>query len=276
MTRGRIAFVLGTALLVHAAGVAGQIGLPAERPGSTRAMGMGDAYMLGAPRPDALFYNPAVIDSTSGIGASLERIVDGPSLVSAVAATRWWKGGVALGARAYGSGQGTLSAGLGYAMPVHGFRTGIAAHYVEASSTDRGWSVDIGLAHRAGPLTLGVAALTLGPDLARAGELPTRYRLDAALPRRQLGPLDIAAAAMAGLDRGGDGAAGAGVEVGWWPVVGRTFIARAGLRYDQRVVGREVWPTLGASFEGNAIVLEYGWERHPGGPSVNRFGVAFR
>lgn len=278
MQRGCIAVLMASTVLLRGLPAAGQASLPAERPGSARAMAMGDAYLLSSPRADALLYNPAAIDSASGIGVSYERIAGGRSLIGAVGATEWWKGGVALDARAYGSNasnDGALSAGLGYAMPVRGMRVGIAAHYVE-TSTERGWSVDAGVAHRLGPLTIGVAALTLGPHLGDDTELPSRYRLDAALRRRPLGPFDVAAAATAGLNRHGDAAAGAGVEAAWWPVVGRTFVARGGVRYDEGLIGADVWPTLGASFEGDAIVLEYAWERDPDGTRINRFGVAFR
>ena len=75
--------------------------------------------------------------------------------------------------------------------------------------------------------------------------LPFRVTFGASSNSYVVGPLDLIATAAVSRRRDGDVIPAAGVEVAWWPVRGRTFIGRLGVR---RVPGDGASPvTLGAT-----------------------------
>ncbi|HUH12660.1 MAG TPA: hypothetical protein VMK65_06100, partial [Longimicrobiales bacterium] len=138
---------------------------------------------------------------------------------------------------------------------------------------DLGAGFDLAVAHRvAGPLWLGVAGQALGAGAlsGEAAPLRTGLRVSAATRSVPLGPLDVAGAATAGLREGGEVEGGAGLEVAWWPLVGRTFFVRAGARVPE---GGDLSPTLGAAFRGDAIGVEYAWDEATG---AHRVGLGWR
>ncbi len=69
--------------------------------------------------------------------------------------------------------------------------------------------------------------------------------------------------------------AGAGLEVGYWPINGRTFVARIGV---ERVPEGEASPlTLGFAFWGDDLVLEWAFRDFGTlGEGTHRFGVRWR
>ena len=46
-----------------------------ELPASTRALGLGGAFVLSSATADGLFYNPALANSARGFGIDVQRIV---------------------------------------------------------------------------------------------------------------------------------------------------------------------------------------------------------
>ena len=65
-----------------------------ELPASTRAMALGDAYMMNAQHADALFYHPALLTEASGFGLELQRWGTNSTATAASAAMQWLGGGV--------------------------------------------------------------------------------------------------------------------------------------------------------------------------------------
>jgi hypothetical protein len=275
-----------------------------EVPASTRAMALGDAFMMGSGHADAIFYHPALLADASGFGLDIENWTETATAATASAAMPWLGGGIGIGLQtlqydvgAEGAarlppGQDVLFSGgtahtservasVGYARRAFGIRFGVVGKLVEErveAARDATAAVDVGAATDVGPLTVGLTAANLGPDMAFSGEttpLPTRVTLGAGAYGRPLGPLDVGMAAA--LTRRDDGTllAGAGVELGYWPVVGRTFVARFGV---QRVPEGEGSPlTVGLAFWGDDLVLEWAYRDFGGlGAGTHRFGVRWR
>jgi hypothetical protein len=66
-----------------------------------------------------------------------------------------------------------------------------------------------------------------------------------------------------------------GLEVGYWPVNGRTFVGRVGYRY--RSDDFTACPlTFGAAFLGDNISLEYAYQGFDDGDPSHRFSVGWR
>jgi hypothetical protein len=66
----------------------------------------------------------------------------------------------------------------------------------------------------------------------------------------------------------------AGIEFAYWPVSGRTFIGRIGIRY---IEDSDIRPlTLGAGFVGDRIGIDYGVQGYDGARAVHRVGVRLR
>ena len=93
-------------------------------------------------------------------------------------------------------------------------------------------------------------------------------------PTAPLGPLDVAAAGSVTAREGYRPRAGVGVEVGWWPVAGRTFVGRAGLE-SGRPTETSPW-SAGGAFLGDSFTLEYALQPRVDGGWVHGVGVRFR
>ncbi|MDB4947512.1 MAG: hypothetical protein JWM27_161, partial [Gemmatimonadetes bacterium] len=180
-------------------------------------------------------------------------------------------------------GAGELAATVAYARKVRGrFRVGAGAKLVQerlGGAQDAGWAVDLGAAARVGPATVGLAARDLGPALEIGGaraRLPARVTLGATLRRQEVGPLDVTAAAEATRLAGGRLVPAAGVEVGYWPVVGRTVAARAGVR--RGVEGEGARVTLGGGMRWDRLSIDYAWQGLDGAGSgaAHRVGLTWR
>jgi hypothetical protein len=279
------------------------VALVTQVPAATRAAAMGNAYALGLPDADALFYHPGLLDAARGIGASFARWGSGATLVSAAAAAEWWRGGVGIGVQALSWGAPSLAAGafargeagLGetgnvagseqtitaaYARTLFGFRVGIAGRLIDArQATERDLTAaaDIGLARSVGPVVVGLTARNIGRDPAYDAfdaELPTSITLGGGSRSTQLGPLDLNAAAYTSWTRGDRWAAGGGLEVSYWPVSGRTFIARAGYRWVDDVDLRPL--TIGAGFSGDRIAIDWAYQDVEDGDGFHRVSLRFR
>lgn len=275
-----------------------------ELPASTRAMALGGAYMMDSGHADALFHHPALVADATGFGLDVQTWSGEATAAAVSGAMAWLGGGVAVGLQTlqYGAATGTTGilpggqdvlfdegaaitservASVGYARRLFGLRVGVGGKLIEqrvGGARDATAAVDVGVSTDLGPLRLGLSAANLGEDLEVGGTqapLPTRVTFGAGAYGRPVGPLDLGLAAEVERRDDGEVTAGLGVELGYWPVNGRTFVGRVGL---QRVPEGEGSPlTLGFAFWGDDIVLEWAWRDFGDlGDSTHRFGVRWR
>lgn len=305
----RMAFLLAAGAAANAvpAAAAAQsrahLPLLLEAPASARAAALGDAFPLSATDADVIFYHPAQLAGARGLAGSVAAYGSASILLTAAAASEWWGGGIGIGVQALSYGAGALDRGAyargeagltdegelatsetvgsaGYARTLFGFRVGLVGKIAEArvaGERDVTAAADVGLARGLGPVTLAISARNLGRDPALDGldaRLPRTFALGAALPARPAGPFDIALAASVARWEDGTFVPAAGAEIAYWPVPGRTFIARIGARY---IEDSDVRPlTLGAGFIGDRIALDYAFGDFDRGDPVHRIGIHMR
>lgn len=298
---------LGAALLVGigrtpvAAQSAGHEPAVVELPASARAMGLGGAFQLGAPDSDIVFHHPALSERAAGMMLGYQRYGGAATGMTLSAGAGWLDGGVAVGLQAleYGSagpglreggldpilaggekGAGELVATLAYARPVGPVRLGVAGKLVGqriGEARDTRGAIDVGVAREVGSLWLALSARNLGPAYALDGveaPQPEEIRLGAGGYGRPVGPLDVGLAATVARRADGEWTGGGGVELGYWPVRGRTFVVRVGGR---RVPEGGASPvTFGGSFWGDDLVVEYAFEPVDGRDGVHRVALGWR
>lgn len=306
-TLGRLLALLATcatAAPLHAQ-EAGRFPKLAELPGSTRAMALGGAYVMDAGAPDALFQHPALLRNASGLSVDVQRWGERGSGAAAAAATGWFGGrvGVGLGLRTLqyggpGPGDGAAPAGqahlfepgvtpvseriasLGLAGTLFDLSVGIAVDLVEEriGGVRAGAAlVDIGLAREIGPVTAGVTVEDLGREILgpRDDLAPRSALVGVGGYGWEVGFLDVGAAAMA---RFTDDRVrfGGGVELGYWPLRGRTFVARVGAMRTEPEDDARPW-TAGFSYRGDSLVLEWAFQPVRGAPEggTHRFSVGW-
>ena len=274
-----------------------------ELPASTRALALGNAFVLGSTDSDAIFYQPAFIDSVSGLSMGAQRYGSAATLVSLSAATGWAAGSLAVGLQVldYGgtaavpatpaareaallmSGPVAVServASVAYARRVQGVRVGLTGKLFEQrSGVERGAgaAVDLGVARRVAPLWLGLAVQNLGPDFSVGNTevaLPRKITLGASTPSAPVGPLDLLATAAVSHHRNGTVSGAVGAEVAWWPVIGRTFVGRIGAR--NLGEGDRAGVTLGGAFLGDKFQIEYAYQGFDAPGSAHRIGLSWR
>ena len=170
---------------------------------------------------------------------------------------------------------------VGYAREIFGFDVGAAAKVVGqtlAGARGRTVALDFGVAREIGPMSAALSVQNLGPDLGLGGgytPLPKRVVLGAGTQgRRPVGPLDIGGAVQVARAGGGEIVPGGGVEIAYWPIVGRVFIVRIGAA---RVVEGDGLPvTFGAGFEGDRIRVDYSYSEHEPMVGAHRVGISIR
>jgi hypothetical protein len=274
-----------------------------ELPMNTRALAMGGAFGVGTSDADAIFHNPALSD-VAGVTLSAHRFAGGSTLFALAGAAEWWGGRVGVGvqtlaygtspaSRAAGRGEGMLAGGgllaaseavasVSFARRVFGVRTGLTAKWIEQRvAGERGatGAIDVSTGLTLAPaFAFGLAVQDIGPG-ARVGadrlQPPTRVLLGAATTRgAPVGPLDLSGSFAASVGTDGSVRYGGGLEAGYWPVVGRTFFLRAGLREadDDRVRPY----TLGGGFGGDRITLDYALGLYDGGATSHRVALRWR
>jgi hypothetical protein len=273
-------------------------------PASARAMALGDAYAMDSGHADALFYHPALIADAGGMGLEMQRWGSNGSSMAASAAFSWFGGGIAVGLRTlaytraagaggpagedvlFRSGVDPASdriATIGYAREgMLGFDVGVAVDLVSerfyGDGDQKVVRVDVGLAREVGPVRVGLTVADLGPEpvVGTQGETP-RFLLGAGGYGRPLGPLDVGFAAKVGVvDE--EFVYGGGIELGYWPIQGRTFIARFG--FQDVPDGSDALPlTTGFAFQGDDIVVEWAYRPFSDGApegGSHRFGLRWR
>ena len=306
--RAALAVGVGSGLVTASAGAGLHAQTPErepallELPASTRALALGGAFQLGANDADLLFANPALLERARGLSLGVQLLGGGGRAATLSAAAEGFGGGVGLGLLVleYGSADavsGTRPGGidpllaegpnavsewvatLAHGRELLGVRVGVSGKLVgQRIGPDRGetFALDLGASRDLKGVTLGVAVQDVGPDLEvdGSGRLPTRVTVGAGRYGRQLGPLDLGAAAALTMRADGELVPGGGIEVGYYPVTGRTFVARLGAR---RVVEGEALPfTFGGSYWGDRLVLDYAFQAVDGHDGVHRVTVGWR
>ncbi len=267
-------------------------------------MALGDAYPMSSGHADAIFYHPALLSRASGFGLDVQRWSAEASSVAASAAVDWFGGTVGIGLRSTQIGSSLAGLGafttqdplfvassvpvseriatVGYSRDFYfDLDLGVTVDLVDqrVGSQIHGVTLfDIGVSRTVGPLVAGFTVHDLGEKpIIDAGNGAARYSLGVGQYGRPLGQLDVGLAAQIGLDHTDEFTWGGGVEVGYWPVQGRTFVARLGVQSVPD--GSEASPlTAGFAFWGDDLTLE--WAVRPFGGAddggTHRFGIRFR
>lgn len=274
-----------------------------ELPASTRALALGGAFYTVGNDSDAVFYNPALIGGNGVVGAAMQRFGTASLLTTASGAAEWSSANVAVGVQTLGygapdGGAGVLShdaqslftsgstgasevaVSVGYTRQVKGIRAGITGKLVDqrlGRHHDATAAVDLGVAVGAGRARIALAVQNLGPGLT-LGEteiaLPARVTVGASTPAIPVGPLDLGSSVAVSREADGGVLPGAGMEVAYWPVRGRTFTARVGVRRATDGFGHPV--TFGGAFNGDRLAVDYAWQRYDGGEAAHRIGLSWR
>jgi hypothetical protein len=169
----------------------------------------------------------------------------------------------------------------GYGKPLMGAQVGMVGKLIEQRMGFRKAgtvAVDLGVVLSEGPFTVGLAAQNLGPAIDMAGgeiPLPVRFTLGASSRSAPLGPLDVSASGALSYRLDGDLVPALGLEVGYWPLTGRTFVGRVGYRHrDRELTSTPI--TFGGAFLGDDIVLEYAYQGYETGSPSHSFGIGWR
>ncbi len=276
-----------------------------QHPASTRAMGLGGSYAASSGHADAIFYHPALLIGAAGFGVDLQRWGGNSSATAASAAMGWLGGGVGVGLRtmqysAFGAGalagppapdtyfglgsvpvsERIVSVGYARSLPID-LDLGVVVDFVDervGSARHNVALVDVGVAKEVGIVQLALSAQDIGDKPVNdTGAGPSRVVLGAGAYGRPVGIFDIGFAAHVGLDADDDALFGAGVELGYWPIQGRTFVARLG--FQNVPEGSDAAPfTTGFAFWGDDITVEWAWRPVSGADEggTHRFGVRWR
>ena len=273
---------------------------------STRALGLGGGFHPGGRDSDAVFVMPGLLNNPTGMSGAFQSWGRGGSMAQLSAGTDWWSGGVALGVRA--SSYGTVASGFsglpldqgelrgrgkpegvaevhvtaGYGRVVKGFRVGATGSFVQLQTggqRDFTGALGLGVARAVGVMVISASALNLGPELSEGGttlDLSRQFVLSTG-PSRALpvGPLDLNGTGYLSILEDNSVTGGGGVELSWWPIQGRTFTARAGLRHVPEEASMRVF-TLGAGFQGDRLGLDYALVPFDSGVASHRVGLHFR
>jgi len=249
-------------------------------PASARALALGGVLPPGAATAEATFYYPAYSGQMTGSAGNVLWLGADTVAINAAGAGEWLGGTIAIALRS-----ASYTAGCRCAFPatlpapspvsvservaqvefgrnVKGIGLALTAKYVDQRwDLDRGarWALDASAGHPLGPIRLALAARNLGPDL-HVGDatvpLARQLSLAAAPPgSAAVGPLDLLPVLQLAWEHGAPFAPAAGLEIGYWPVVGRTFFLRGGVRRPQPSTSQRPF-ALGAGFNGDRIALD--------------------
>jgi hypothetical protein len=300
--------LLGSALALTllSSPLAGQPYAPVvlQLPASTRALGMGDAFPVGGSDSDAIFYNLALAQNIAGITAGAQRWGAGATMLSLSGGAEWWGGRVAIGVLSLdysapvpvGGGdadfderilfdqglqrsEGVIA--VGYTRRIKGIRLGAVAKAIDqrrVGERETTAALDLSGGHVFGFVAVGLSVQNIGlpAEFETDGDVdaPLEATVAAASTRTwPLGPLDLMPAVSVSYMADGRFIPAAGIEVGYWPVQGRTFIARVGVR-DPLSDAAEPF-TVGAGFSGDRISLDWAWVPFDDGSS-HRLGIRWR
>lgn len=269
-----------------------------QLPANVRLAGMGNAG-VAANDGDALLYNPAMILFGRGAALSLhaygEHAMSGAfgSVHPAGAFTyslgaqflRWRGSSTADSVRSlFDEGDkealnAVFTAAI--ARTWRGMRIGASMKYSEVrlgEMADGAVAMDIGIARPMLSGTVAIVAQNLGAGAKFAGTetvLPRRFGVGYGLsvvPFNEY--LDLGTQVQVLVERDGFVRAAAGGEVGYVPIEGVSFVARAGLRNPREE--HETFYTVGAGLNVDRYSLDYAMEPFGAGNVVHRLGVRVR
>lgn len=266
-----------------------------------RAQGLGGAFQPDAGDPDAAFVNPALAAQAGGFSLGWQRFDAEGTLVSLSTAGDWYGGGVYGAVQVLdwtgtppgtfpggvdpllaegGPGASEVALSVGYGRSLFGLRAGLGAKYLlqrSGATNAATLALDLGLARPLGPGWLHLAARNLGAPTTWGEaevDLPTEVALGWGAWGRPLGPLDLGGAVDIVRRADGEWLAGGGLEFGYWPVRGRTFVGRIGVR---TIPEGEASPvSFGGSFWGDALVIDYGFHPVDGTDGIHRITLGWR
>lgn len=275
-----------------------------QLPGSVRAMALGDSYVMNSGHADAVFYHPSLLTGARGFGLETQRWGAASSSAAVSAAMAAFGGGIGVGLRTlqYSSlGSGPLAAParqdhlfdlasvpvseriatIGYARSAFAdIDVGVAVNLIDERVGARRQSVavfDVGASREAGPFVIGITATNIGDKpILDTGAEPTRVVLGAGSYGRPVGIFDLGVSAHVGA-ADGDPTWGGGVEVGYWPIQGRTFVARVGVQ--DVPDGSNAKPvTTGFAFWADDFTIEWAFRPFSSADEggTHRFGVRWR
>ncbi len=274
-----------------------------ELPASTRALGLGGAYVLSTAESDAVFNNPGALVNAEGAVLGVQRYGSASTLGSFSAVTEWAGGNLAFGVQAlsFGAvvpwldgipddanellvdapvGASELVGSVGYGRQLLGFRIGVVGKAIEqrvGPGRDATGAADIGIVRRLLGISFGASAQNVGPGLSIgdiARPLPTRITVGASTSSKPIGPLDLLISTAVSRRRDGEIIPSGGFEIAWWPIIGRTFFGRVGVR---RVPGDGASPiTFGLGFSSDIISIEYAFEEFDAPGASHRLGLSWR
>ena len=303
-------FVIAIALCLCGSGVV-PTSLEAQTPGrepgvveltvGARAAGLG-APQLGSSDSD-LFLTHAALAGSGGMQAGFSRFGKNGTHMTLTSARQWFGGSIGLGfgletleyrggapgSRAGGvdpffgdgsTGVSETSAALGVSSDLFGVDFGVTTRLISSrfdASRKTHATVDVGVTRRAGPVNMALTVRSLGPRRTIDGvrvRPPTEVVLGGGFYGRQVGILDYGMAAEVRRRADGEFLAGGGFELGYYPVNGRNFVGRVGFR---NVPEGEAKPfSVGGSYWGDDLVLEWGWHPFDGNGGVHTFSLGWR
>lgn len=291
--------LLGWSVLSASPAAAQRTSLLLRLPASARALALGDHLPAGYADAAGVFYEPAFLQD-GGIYAGGQRYGGDAFSLDAAGAAEWLGGIAGIGLRSvdYGAAadprfvqalpadldhEGGVpvserAVSLTYAHGVKKVRLGGSAKLVEERvGPDHGTGVafDASAGATLGLLRVALTALNLGPDVEVGGEdlaLPERYTasLTSVVPL-PAGPLDLTPVLAVSREWTGRFAPAFGLELGYYPVGGRTLYARGGVRRPPED-GTEAF-TFGAGFSGDRISIDYAYEPFEDASAAHRIAV---
>ena len=146
--------------------------------------------------------------------------------------------------------------------------------------------IDFGISADLGPIGVGLTAHDIGnkpfhdvPDepFEDFGPRPSRIVLGAGTYGQEVGIFDVGFAANAGVDSQDSLTYGAGAEIGYYPVRGRTFVLRIGLQNVPQNSEMSSF-TTGFAFWLDDFILEWAFRPVSSAPErgSHRFGISWR
>lgn len=304
-TATRSGLLVLASLLVVSSAAAAQPGagpLVLRMPSSPRMLGMGNAG-LASTDADALFYNPALLFNARGLAVSMQRygsaatagalanvVVVGSMNIGVGAQVLNWSAApmsyrelMRLGTTQLGDSgaipASSVAVTLGIARAFKGKRVAVSAKYAEdrlGAAHDGTLAFDVGVMGPALWLgTFSFAFRNIGQGLRIAGEegrLPTQLAIGWGGTYNNFEKFDTGYQTQLTVDRDGFVTPAAGFELGYVPIEGVSFTARAGLRLPRESDASPVTGGLGVTVD--RISIDYAIEPfRGGGPVSHRIGL---
>ena len=275
-------------------------------PSNTRSMAMGNAFQLADPTSDIIFYNPSNFVGPTSFEMARQTFGKHSSLLQVSAKTEWWKGGIGLGIQSltysknvnhihpsavnhtenalFADGLNRIIesvAVLGYSTNIASVDWGISTKLISqgvGGQKNQTFALDIGGTRKLGDITIGLSHQNLGHGLKMGTSqlnLEDRTTMGAAFHNLPLGPLDIGGSIA--LSRISDGSItqSLGGEISWWPVVGRTFTGRMGIRNNKEKFNAAIF-SFGLAFKGDALGIDYAFNNIDEAGKTHRISVSWR